>query len=123
MSRVLAMPNFEADIKGRVFVDVMNEPDSMGIRWEPSNGKPGAAELYLTAMDAMHELSPDGWLYVVEGTGQNSFGLNWVSRSVPKAVGCLQTDAPHVRLSLALLLAAGQRLHHRLQHHFQVRLE
>jgi hypothetical protein len=86
MSRVLAMPNFESDIKGRVFVDVMNEPDSMGIRWEPSNGKPGAAELYLSTMDALHELSHDGWLYVVEGTGQNSFGLNWVSCSGPASL-------------------------------------
>jgi hypothetical protein len=79
MSRVLAIPNFWEDIKDRVFVDLLNEPDSMGIGWEPANGKPGARELYLGAMDALHDLSSEGWLYVVEGTGQNSFGLNWVS--------------------------------------------
>lgn len=56
----------------------MNEPDSMGIRWEPSDGKPGARELYISTMDALHQLSPTGWLYMIEGTGQNSFGLNWV---------------------------------------------
>lgn len=59
----------------------MNEPDSMGIRWEAAGGKPGAGELYLSTMDALHALSRDGWLYVVEGTGQNSFGLNWVRRA------------------------------------------
>lgn len=57
----------------------MNEPDSMGIRWEATNGKPGATDLYLSTMDALHSMSRDGWLYVVEGTGQNNFGLNWVS--------------------------------------------
>jgi hypothetical protein len=68
-------------LQDRIFVDVLNEPDSMGIRWEPSNGKPGARELYLGTMDALHQLSPTGWLYMVEGTGQNSFGLNWVRHS------------------------------------------
>ena len=65
-------------LQDRIFVDILNEPDSMGIRWEPSNGKPGARELYIGTMDALHQLSPTGWLYMVEGTGQNSFGLNWV---------------------------------------------
>lgn len=82
MNRVMALPNYEEDIKGRLFLDIMNEPDSMGIQWEPANNKPGARELYLQTMDALHELSPEGsegWLYIVEGTGQNMFGLNWVS--------------------------------------------
>lgn len=78
MSRVLGLPNFASDIKDRIFVDVMNEPDSMGMGWEPYNGKPGARELYLSTMDALHQLSPNGWLYLVEGAGQTNFGLNWV---------------------------------------------
>lgn len=81
MARVLAIPNFWDDIKDRIFVDVMNEPDSMGIGWEPANGKPGARELYIATMDSLHELSSQGWLYMVEGSGQNSFGLNWVRAS------------------------------------------
>ena len=73
----------------------MNEPDSMGIQWEPANSKPGARELYLATMDALHELSPDGWLYIVEGAGQNNFGLNWVSdakTSTSDADGMHQTS-------------------------------
>jgi hypothetical protein len=81
MSRVMALPNFEEDIKGRIFLDIMNEPDSMGIQWAPANNKPGAAELYLQTMDVLNELASDSWLYIVEGTGQNMFGLNWVSHS------------------------------------------
>jgi len=61
----------------------MNEPDSMGIGWEPANGKPGARELYLSTMDSLHDLpGASPWLYVVEGTGQNKFGLNWVREQV-----------------------------------------
>jgi hypothetical protein len=30
-SQVAALPNFESDLKNRIFVDPMNEPDSMGI--------------------------------------------------------------------------------------------
>lgn len=55
----------------------MNEPDSMHLKWEPQSGYPGARELYLQTMDALHALSPDGWLYFLEGTAQNNFGLNW----------------------------------------------
>lgn len=57
--------------------DIMNEPDSMHIKWEPYQQYPGARELYLQTMDALHALSHDGWLYLLEGTGQNNFGLNW----------------------------------------------
>lgn len=55
----------------------MNEPDSMHMKWEPQNNYPGARDLYLSTMDALHALSPDGWLYFLEGVGQNNFGLNW----------------------------------------------
>ncbi len=33
-SAVACLPNFDSDLKGRVFADIMNEPDSMGIKWE-----------------------------------------------------------------------------------------
>eukprot|EP00878_Enallax_costatus_P023562 GHUV01025063.1.p1 GENE.GHUV01025063.1~~GHUV01025063.1.p1 ORF type:complete len:271 (+),score=63.78 GHUV01025063.1:645-1457(+) len=77
MSRLMSAPNWKDDIRGRVIVDVMNEPDSMGIKWEPQNNYPGARDLYLQTLDALNNMSPDGWLYFLEGTGQNNFGLNW----------------------------------------------
>jgi hypothetical protein len=45
----------------------MNEPDSMGIKWEPSSGHPGARELYLETIDALHSMVPEGLLYILEG--------------------------------------------------------
>lgn len=71
-----------ASLRAKKFVvltaQIMNEPDSIGMQWEPANNKPGARELYLATMDALHDLSPQGWLYAVQGAGQNSLGLNWV---------------------------------------------
>jgi hypothetical protein len=39
----------------------------MGIKWEPSSGKPGACELYLETLDALHSMVPDRLLYILEG--------------------------------------------------------
>jgi hypothetical protein len=38
------LPNFERDIKGRLLVDICNEPDSQWQGWQPKNGKAGAGE-------------------------------------------------------------------------------
>lgn len=38
---VTCLPNFNRDMIGRVFVDVLNEPDSQGQGWQPKDGKPG----------------------------------------------------------------------------------
>lgn len=65
--KVAALPNFKTDIANRVFVDVMNEPDSMNIKWESSGGLPGAHELYLSVMDALYAVTPDDVLFMVEG--------------------------------------------------------
>lgn len=40
-AKVACLPNFEADMKGRLFVDVLNEPDSQGQGWQPKDGKAG----------------------------------------------------------------------------------
>lgn len=74
---VVCLPNFQADMANRVFVDVMNEPDSMGIRWEASGDRPGAKQLYLSTADALWRVSPNQVLFMFEGTGQNGYGLNW----------------------------------------------
>jgi hypothetical protein len=33
------LDNFEQDIKGRLFLDLLNEPDSMGQRWEVADNR------------------------------------------------------------------------------------
>ena len=76
-SAVSCLPNFDSDLKGRIFIDLMNEPDSMGMGWERRGDKPGTTELFLTTMDRMWQANADGLMFFVEGTGQNMWGLSW----------------------------------------------
>ena len=52
--------------QARTMVDILNEPDWMNLRWEASDGKPGAVHLYLQAMDALYSVNP-GLLFFIEG--------------------------------------------------------
>jgi aryl-phospho-beta-D-glucosidase BglC (GH1 family) len=81
---VSCLPNFESGLRGRVFVDLLNEPDSIGQRWERTNpwGNNGEAEglkeIYLSAMDALWRITPGAPLFFVEGGGQTGLrGVNW----------------------------------------------
>jgi len=81
---VTCLPNFQSDLKGRVFLDLLNEPDSIGQRWEratPGGGRGEAAgltELYLGAMDAIWRTAPGAPIFFVEGGGQTGLrGVNW----------------------------------------------
>lgn len=65
--KVSCLPNFQTDIAQRVFIDVMNEPDSMNIVWEPSSGRPGAHQLYLGTADALWQLTPGKVMFFMEG--------------------------------------------------------
>jgi hypothetical protein len=65
--QVTCLPNWGVDIAGRVFVDVMNEPDSMGIRWEANNDHPGAQQLYLATADALWQQTPNQVMFMFEG--------------------------------------------------------
>ncbi|KAK9864612.1 hypothetical protein WJX84_011232 [Apatococcus fuscideae] len=51
--------------QARTMVDILNEPDWMNLRWEASDGKPGAGDLYLQAMDALYSVNP-GLLFFIE---------------------------------------------------------
>ncbi len=91
--------------QGRVFVDIMNEPDSVGVRWEPtaSNGSPGTpnpgiTQLYLRTMDALWDMTPDAVIFFVEGGGQGNLqGVNWgngfaTDRSLVRSLGLSGVD-------------------------------
>jgi Cellulase (glycosyl hydrolase family 5) len=65
--KVTCLPNFNSDLAGRVLIDVMNEPDSMGIRWEASGDRPGAEQLYLATADALWRMTPGKMLFMFEG--------------------------------------------------------
>lgn len=40
---VACLPNFRRDLEGRVFIDILNEPDSQWQGWQPKQGKAGEA--------------------------------------------------------------------------------
>lgn len=62
---------YDGLLRGRVVYDIMNEPDSMGKGWGD------AAKIYLACMDAIEGVLGKDALYMVEGTGQVKYGLNW----------------------------------------------
>jgi hypothetical protein len=74
---VSCLPNFRADLAGRVFVDVMNEPDSMGISWEAGGGRPGAHQLYLATADALWQATPGAVLFMFQGGGGHVSSPGW----------------------------------------------
>lgn len=66
-AQVSCLPNFQRDMASRVFIDVMNEPDSMNIRWEGEGARPGAHQLYLGTADALWRLTPGAVMFFFEG--------------------------------------------------------
>lgn len=62
--------------KKQVMLDILNEPDNFGLRWEPSGNKPGLKDLYLSAMDVLYKVNPH-FLFFIEGTGQSGINANW----------------------------------------------
>ncbi|KAK9838511.1 hypothetical protein WJX81_004175 [Elliptochloris bilobata] len=56
--------------RSRVIIDVLNEPDSGQLSWGDMTWR------YLSAMDAIHQASPQT-LMMVQGTGQTNYGICW----------------------------------------------
>lgn len=60
---VACLPNFESDLQGRVFVDLMGTPDAAGHRWEPVTGVDGTIPgAYYAAEVCMHRYVLSPWL-------------------------------------------------------------
>lgn len=74
--RLLKAVTVDPQVAPRIIVDVLNEPDAAGLRWEAQGTKPGMTEVYLGAMDALHKISPQT-LFLVEGTGQTNIAMCW----------------------------------------------
>lgn len=75
--KIASAKDFESKVKGRVFVDITNEPDFMGMKWSDQKHLIGATEMYIRVMDHLHTITPTGMLYFIEGTGQTNYGLCW----------------------------------------------
>lgn len=58
-------------LRGRIIFDLMNEPDSMRKGWKEMT------PLYLKTMDLIYNLWGKSALFMIEGTGQVQYNLNW----------------------------------------------
>lgn len=48
------LPNWDKELQGRVFFDLMNEPDGVGLTWDASKGgRKNLGDYYLASMDAI----------------------------------------------------------------------
>lgn len=73
------LPNFSSDLRGRVLLDLLNEPDEYGMGWtrgKTREYKPQGTYL-LAAMDAIDDLSPGQGLFFIQGGGQTGLGTSW----------------------------------------------
>ena len=59
------------NMKGRIIIDLLNEPDHVQMSWNT------ATKLYIPTLDSLHVLLGPEQLYMVEGTGQIGYNLNW----------------------------------------------
>eukprot|EP00775_Hariotina_reticulata_P008523 gene8523-8705_t len=80
---VTCLPNFSTDIRGRVLLDLLNDPDKLGlsgISWNRANEVPGLDQLYLSAMDSIEHITPGDALFLLQGSAManksNAFGLS-----------------------------------------------
>jgi hypothetical protein len=60
------LPNYEKDIKGRVLLDLLNEPDGVDLTWSGSDVRPPLTGYLLTVMDAIDKHSPNQAVYIVQ---------------------------------------------------------
>ncbi|CAL8465540.1 g5076 [Coccomyxa elongata] len=65
------------EAKGRLLIDLINEPDGYTLTWEGKGlSYPPMSQIYLKAMDALYPICPD-CLFLVEGSGQAGIGATW----------------------------------------------
>lgn len=96
------LPNFQRDLANRVFVDIMNEPDSMQIKWEADGAKPGAHQLYLGTADALWDLTPDAVMFFFEGEWSVCTYQERPQHASAKQV-CMDSEYGHVFAALVPL--------------------
>eukprot|EP00878_Enallax_costatus_P046652 GHUV01056898.1.p1 GENE.GHUV01056898.1~~GHUV01056898.1.p1 ORF type:complete len:373 (+),score=85.73 GHUV01056898.1:368-1486(+) len=78
-SAFTCLPNFSTDIKGRILLDLLNEPDEYGMGWSGGKTreyKPHGTYL-LAAMDAIDQLTPGEAMFSIQGGGQTALGTSW----------------------------------------------
>ena len=74
------LPNYSSDLKGRVLLDLLNEPDEYNMGW--SGGRQGRkykpqGQYLLAAMDLIEAITPGEAIFLIQGGGQVAFGTAW----------------------------------------------
>lgn len=74
------LPNYQTDLKGRLLLDLLNEPDEYNLGW--SGGRQGRkfrpqGQYLLAAMDLIEGTSPGEAIFLVQGGGQVALGTAW----------------------------------------------
>jgi hypothetical protein len=89
--KITTMPDFHTKISGRVLIDILNEPDSMKLSWSHMG------DLYLRTMDALYPIGNNTAWFLVEGTGQTNYYMNWGDGFVtdPKVLATHQLSDPN----------------------------
>ncbi|EIE23035.1 glycoside hydrolase [Coccomyxa subellipsoidea C-169] len=64
------------EAKGRIVLDLINEPDGHKMTWQGSGNIGGLADYYIALMDALWPICPD-CLFLGEGTGAAMVGANY----------------------------------------------
>jgi hypothetical protein len=77
---ITCLPNYTTDLKGRVLLDLLNEPDEYNLGW--NGGRQGRKFKpqghYLTAaMDMIEGTSPGEPIFLIQGGGQLALGTAW----------------------------------------------
>uniref|UniRef100_A0A383VF90 Glycoside hydrolase family 5 domain-containing protein n=1 Tax=Tetradesmus obliquus TaxID=3088 RepID=A0A383VF90_TETOB len=77
---ITCLPNFASDIRGRILLDLLNEPDKaggVGLGWAGRDGLPGLDELYLTTMDSIENITAADALYLLQGSPLSASGSSY----------------------------------------------
>lgn len=62
-TRIAKAVNTNTEVAHRIVYDVLNEPDVLAVKFEPSNGKPGMRDLYFKSFDAIYAVNPGASQY------------------------------------------------------------
>jgi len=74
------LPNYKSDLKSRVMLDLLNEPDEYNLGW--AGGRQGRkfkplGHYLLAAMDVIEAMSPGEAIFLIQGGGQVALGTAW----------------------------------------------
>lgn len=79
-SAFTCLPNYQSDLKGRVLLDLLNQPDEYNLGW--AGGRQGRkfqpqGNYLLAAMDMIEGASPGEPIFLIQGGGQAALGTAW----------------------------------------------